>query len=103
MFICVVIGMCPIRGSVKLSTLKRLATGAACLEAPPSAEGDPPAGRFVIVDEVEEAGRAPAFDLGAESFLNQSPNDDLDFAGGALAMVFSVQRVVVGGAVGPVP
>jgi hypothetical protein len=65
--------------------------------------GPPPAGRFVIVEEVDEAGRVPAFGLGAVSFLNQSAIDVLDLAGGALAMVFSVQRGVEGGVVGPAP
>src|SRR5512139_2868978 len=102
-FICVVTGRCPIRGRLKPSMLKSLLETRGFLAAAPPivdvgpgrVSGPPAAGRFVIVDEAEAAGRAPALGLGlGEARLrNQSANDVLGFAGGALAMVFSVQRV----------
>src|SRR5512139_217882 len=103
-FICVVTGRCPTRGRVKPSMLKSLLeTRGFLAAAPPIVEvgpgrvsGPPAAGRFVIVEEAEAAGRAPALGLalGEEKTRRKnSANDDLGFAGGALAMMFSVQRV----------
>jgi hypothetical protein len=57
---------------------------------PPGRVAGPPAGRFVIVDEADEAGLAPDLGLGEKAFRSMSANDVLGFAGGALAMVFSV-------------
>ncbi|HEX4943508.1 MAG TPA: hypothetical protein VFV55_04090 [Usitatibacteraceae bacterium] len=108
MFICVVIGMWPIRGTLKLSRLRRRRAAAAgfLAIAPPIVEGGPPgrvsgpppAVNLVIVDDAAEAGRAPAAGFGAPIFRNQSASEVLSPAAGALAMVFSVQRDIEGGA-----
>jgi hypothetical protein len=49
------------------------------------------------VDEADAAGLAAAFGLGEKRLRIESTNDILSFAGGALAMVFSVQLGIVGG------
>jgi len=69
--------------------------------APPMVEVGPPgrvsgplaAGSFVTVDDAEAAGREPDLGFGEAKMLRKSANVDLGFAGGALAMVFSVLRV----------
>jgi hypothetical protein len=49
------------------------------------------------VDEADAAGLAAAFGLGEKRLRSESAIDVLFFAGGALAMVFSVQQGIVGG------
>jgi len=72
---------------------------------PGRVSGPPPAGRFVMVDDADDAGRAPALGLGLGEprFRSQSANDVLGFAGGALAMLFSVLRGIEGDAVRAAP
>jgi hypothetical protein len=106
MFICEVTGMRPMNGRVNRSRLGSLADSGFAAPPPPDDDdgprervsGPPPAGRLVIVDEAEDAGRAPSFGLGAVSFRNQSAKDVFGFAGDALAMMVSVLLRSDGGA-----